>query len=64
MYDFELRPKPTAEKNQRAAKVALILTEGLRAAHAQGLATRPPKPVNFPGGYVLGRREEGSGEPA
>ena len=59
MYDFKLRPKPTAEENQRAAQLVLVVSEGLRVAHAQGLASRPPKPANFPRGFVLGTPGEG-----
>jgi hypothetical protein len=61
MYDFKLRPKPTAEENQRAAGFLLTVAEVLDAAHAQGRQARPPKPKNFPGGFVV--REAGDVPP-
>ena len=53
MFDFMLGPKPTAEETQRTAGLLLTVAEALDAAHTQGRRARPPKPKNFPGGFVL-----------
>jgi hypothetical protein len=64
MYDFKLRPKPTTEENQRTAGLLLAVAEAVQAVHAHGRQARPPKPKNFPGGFVVRGSESDEAEGA